>query len=489
MAGYTSVPEIEGFASATSVNGGDSLTLYVNVKNPGTDTIYKIRVYRMGWYNGIGARKMIWHDDINDAAATEINFSSTAQTAPVMDNSTGLIDCLATTVNGVSRQAWQPSYTFTVPRNWLSGVYLVKLTALTSLKASYIIFTVREDSRNSDLLFQNSVNTWEAYNPWGGSSLYPNPLQGKKVSFNRPYAGQVLNSSYNYGTGAGEFFHSIGGEPEPGWEYNALRWMEKQGYDLTYGTDVDTHGGALSGKIVKAFVSVGHDEYWSKQMRDAVTAARDQTSNPVNLVFLGANDCFWQVTFDTNSPTYRHFSCDKNVSTNLWRNVSDESSLVGIEYMYNSLNRNITIPAGSTNWIYSYAVPNTNTTTVLTNLLGYEVDGIWTPTNPTCAFNPYPTTRANIFLVASSQFSVQWNDCPAKGVTNSGTGLSYVSIYTNSTSSAKVFATGSMQWNWGLDEFGYYTKAGQPVGTNAVARQITDNVIPTFTGKPLRQLP
>ena len=107
------------------------------------------------------------------------------QPMPVPDPVTGLIEC-----------NWQVSYTLSTrtddPHEWLSGVYLAKLTGTASGKQSYIIFVVREDERGSDFLFQSSVTTFQAYNNWGGKSTYPsnslNEQWARTVSFNRPYA-------------------------------------------------------------------------------------------------------------------------------------------------------------------------------------------------------------------------------------------------------------------------------------------------------------
>lgn len=478
--GYTTQPEIEGFASLTSVNVGQEISFYVSVKNPGTDLEYKIHIYRMGWYNGIGGRKMGWSDG---EWITEKVRSS--QTQPLKSpDSNGTVDCLATP------NPWTDPYKITVPHQWISGVYLAKLTTSSSAKASYIIFTVREDSRSSDLYFQNSVTTWQAYNPWGGRSLYNyllNTTAATTVSFNRPYAGPIdRNTLLAYGTGAGEFLVQINYDPRPAWEYNALRWIEKTGFDVTYCTDIDTHSGSLLNKSVKAFLSVGHDEYWSEGMRNNVEAARDRTSNPVNLVFMGANICYWQIHFSTD---LRSYSCVKTPfpGPDRWRDpngINDpESSLIGIEYMYNTIlpGAAVKIPANSTHWVFTHsAAYNASQTTSLPGLLGYEVDGVWASTPPGgCADELYPTSRAGITILAISDFLA----CNP----HISTGNSYMSIYTN-TSGANVFATGTLQWTWGLDDFGYPSRLDLPSNpsfANAAARQITYNVLRKLTGKGL----
>lgn len=118
--------EIEGYASATRVNRGDAIELIV----------------------------------------APIEVAGTAQIMPTMDPDTGLVDC-----------AWVKSITLTTrnpsePNDWLSGIYLARLSATDSGAQSYVIFVVRDDQRKAALLFQLSVTTYQAYNYWGGKSLY-----------------------------------------------------------------------------------------------------------------------------------------------------------------------------------------------------------------------------------------------------------------------------------------------------------------------------
>jgi len=147
--------EIEGYASAVSVNRGEDIKLYVNTKEP----TYSIEVLRIGWYGGRGMKRIM------PAVARR----GLAQAAPIVDSASGLIEC-----------DWQDPYTLHVPASddptvWPSGIYVAKLTAGSTGKQSYIVFVVRDDRRPSDLLFQSSVTTYQAYNDWGGRSLYSKP--------------------------------------------------------------------------------------------------------------------------------------------------------------------------------------------------------------------------------------------------------------------------------------------------------------------------
>ena len=251
--------EIEGYASATSVGRGESIRFYVNTAAPA----YTIEVFRMGWYGGLGGHR-VWGP---------IEATGTSQSVPSPDPQTGLVDC-----------AWLNPFTLVTGRDWTTGVYLAKLTEKASGKQSYIIFVVRNDEAASDFIFQVPVTTYQAYNYWGGKSAYDwgsgdqlpwGSSKGRhavKVSFNRPYAAST-NPAAATGVGAGEFLTNVqpvaAGYPisSAGWDYNLVRWLEKEGYDATYTTDIDTHASPQMLSWHRAFISSGHDEYWSWEKR------------------------------------------------------------------------------------------------------------------------------------------------------------------------------------------------------------------------------
>jgi hypothetical protein len=287
--------QIEGYASLTSVPVGGNIDLFVNTK----DASYTLTIFRMGWYGGKGGRKVQGPQTL----------AGVQQVTP--DPTAGLAECHWT----------NPSHIH-VPASWLSGIYLVKLYGKNSGKESYITFTVR-DSRRADIVFQQSVITYQAYNPWPGSyafagdgvSLYNFDANGQisQVSFSRPYGGTAHDEfdtpamfyspglSSLYGIGAGDFLRNYG---PTAMEFGMLRWLEHEGYDVTYITDVDTHedvGRLLRGK---GYVSVGHDEYWSEEMLANVIKARDAG---VSLGFFGGNYLYWAVELlpDTNGHANR----------------------------------------------------------------------------------------------------------------------------------------------------------------------------------------
>lgn len=490
-------PEIEGFASATSVNAGSSINLYIDVRDAGADAStnnYKFEIFRMGWYSGLGGRQMTWTN--SGSAVQSLSLHGVRRLKPEMVSGgdyDGLIDCLNQTD---TNRNWTVSYVLNVPADWVSGVYLVKLTALHSLKQSYIIFVVREDARSSDFICQLSFATYQAYNPWGGSSVYDYPrfkdcgtnyygypTNGQTVSFNRPYCAATCANSYKqYGIGAGEYLVRINDDPTTALDYNTVRWLEKMGYDVTYCTSLDTHRGWPADKIVKTLISSGHDEYWSPEERANVEAARD---NGVNLCFLGANDCFWRARFSHSDTA---FTINKVNSYDKWRyGVNNpEDTLIGEEFVfiggYPEL-QGIHIPNPLPNhWSYDFIYEtNVPSSHVIRGLLGFEVDGCFVGTN--CSTNAPFNYDEYVRPVATNVTKLTDSTFACFDI---GEGHSFSTIYT-AGSGAQVFATGTMNWCYGLDDDSTYNYCpGSDCLTNythPLIQQMTHNVLRKLSGR------
>jgi hypothetical protein len=426
--------EIEGYASFTSINRGQSIAFYVNTTAPR----YTIDVFRMGWYGGSGARRM----------TPSTTLSGVRQQPAVFSPQTGLIEC-----------QWTSPYVLYVPvssaSEWISGMYVAKLTAQPSGRQAYIVFVVRDDVRNSALLFQSSIATYQAYNDWGGWSLYTNP-RAYKVSFNRPYL---------TGFGAPPIFAGA-------WEYSMLRFLEREGYDVSYSTDVDTHE---HGDLIlrhKGFLVVGHDEYWSWQMRTNVELARDRG---VNLGFFSANNAYWQVRFEPSvlsGAADRVMVCYKDANLDPLFHSSDQSHvfLTTTQFRLPPVNRPEELMIGvmfenghgedadiviedASSWVFQGT--GLKKGDHLKGLLGYETDRI---------FDSSPTT---VHRIAHSPY-------PSNGTVH----YSDMTLYTVASGSV-VVATGSMQWCWGLDAFPYKNRLNKP------AQQATRNILGRFVASKL----
>lgn len=270
-AGFRS-PFIEGYCSRQSVKAGESLDIFVST-NPAAR--FKIEIFRTGYYGGRGARLM-----------KELGpFEGKEQPVP------------ASGENRLRECRWGKTATLVIPDDWLSGVYLGRLTTLPTSEnepywQSYIVFIVKDD-RQADILFQCSDNTWQAYNKWpNNDSLYTNPRDNQgpwsHVSFDRPYAkyAQIYENPQSVGSGEWLCF-----------EFPAAYWLEKEGYDVTYCSNSDMIS-PDHGLKCKAFISIGHDEYWDIRQHDSVAKMRDAG---VNLLFLSGNTICWVTPFSPNA--------------------------------------------------------------------------------------------------------------------------------------------------------------------------------------------
>lgn len=470
-----STPALEGYASLTSVNIGGDISFYVRTKAP----TFSVEIYRMGYYNNLGGRLM----------KKVQGLPSVMQPMPTAQDSTnyGLIEC-----------NWIESYRLTVPTDWVSGVYLAKLLANdASGWQSYIIFVVRDDARASDVLMQCSVNTYQAYNGWGGRSIYeanskPEDISFCKVSFNRPYfaahrghvweGGQVTP----YARGAGHLFaHFPFGTYEPAWEYNMIRWLEQKGYDVTYCTNIDTHRDPKLLLSRRAFLSVGHDEYWTREMRVNAELARDQG---VDLMFFSGNSVYRQSRLENDAQGNPHrtlvcFKPDKaaaidpvatrivngvatdddlypypNVTGEFWKELRysvqvawPEASLTGSTWTETSTYwEDLTVTAPS-DWIFGGSGAALNQ--ALVGLGGYELDGDF--------HNSAMYAPGNRRILATS---------------GSGGRVQAYAV----DGGATVFSSGSMHWSWGLDDWkiqGCTLYQDRPAISNPVVQQITTNLL------------
>ena len=255
---------IEGYCSRTSVRAGESLDIFLSA-HPATEV--RIDFYRMGYYGGKGGRHI---KQVGPLAVEQ-------QPTPPIGN------------HRLRTCQWKRAIEFTVPKDWISGVYLGKLSCTSHRYQSYIIFVVR-DNRQADIMFQTSDTTWNAYNKWPDEySLYDSdtPQQPHSsrtwVSYDRPYGKYPQVVDQPLSQGSGEFLL---------WEYPLCFWLEQHGYDVTYCSNIDTHADGPGLKRVNCFLSVGHDEYWTLDMYNNVKRAIDQG---LNAAFLSGNSVKWMI--------------------------------------------------------------------------------------------------------------------------------------------------------------------------------------------------
>jgi hypothetical protein len=264
-------PWIEGYCSKQSVRAGESIDIKVSTD---PQRQFRLEIFRTGYYAGTGARLITTIGPIQGKA----------QPTPALGPK-NLNEC-----------QWETSHTLTIPEDWISGVYLGRLTTIPLSPQepywqSYVIFVVTDD-RPCDVLFQCSDNTWQAYNQWPSKySVYTHPKgnQGPwaDVSFDRPYGREaqfdsVVNDPLTQGSG--EYLPL---------EFPLAYWLEEQGYDVSYCCNSDMLS-PERGLKARSFISVGHDEYWDIRQYRSVQTMRD---GGVSLLFLSGNSVCWVSPF------------------------------------------------------------------------------------------------------------------------------------------------------------------------------------------------
>jgi hypothetical protein len=246
---------IEGFADENYVAAGQHVGLYVST----AARTYRIVAYRMGYYQGAGARE-IWR-----SGTLHGHVQPSCRTTPV--------------INMTSCANWKRSIVVTVTHAFVQGDYLFKLSGSGGQQA-YVPLTVWDPTSRATYLVMNRTFVEEGWNAFGGYSFYqgqgpcapdipsyPTCNRARVVSFDRPY---------DTGNGASDFF---------GDEYPLIRFCEQHGLDVTYVTDVTVteHPGIVARHRV--LLSLGHDESWSYEERVGVQAAERKG---LNIVFFGA---------------------------------------------------------------------------------------------------------------------------------------------------------------------------------------------------------
>lgn len=457
------INDIEVFASVDSIAAGQSIDFFVDTNAQQ----YDLYVYRSGYYGGLGGRLV----------HTKTGLRGDQQPGCARAEDTGLRTC----------SNWRASYTLHIPDDWVSGVYIVRVHRADTGGENDTVFVVRQDDRDSAILYQQSVTTMHAYNNFGGKSAYTynsgvcmtlaGAERAVKVSFNRPYGQPNVDPN--------AFYHT---------EYPMIRWLEQQGYDVTYSTNMDTHRSGISGgknELLdhQVFLVAGHDAYWSQEMRDAITAARDAG---VHLAFFTADAGFWRVRFEADPLTQERDSImvvfkttesgpiDPEGPTGSWRDPAGanepENGLLGV--MFTGSNNNLAFPLRvsaeqAQDGIYRHtglaSLPPGTYVELGDQIVGWAWD-------------------STVDNGAAPEGLVTLADTPVYGslLTDAGNFLNdtlapsraQMTRYTAS-SGAIVFAAGALQWSWGLGAQGLAETEADPY-----ISQITYNVLADMGVQP-----
>ena len=455
---------IQGFATEISVAQGETVHFKVNT----TASAYRIDIYRLGYYRGLGARKVATvHPDVVPQDQPPCLFVA----------ATRLVDC----------GNWAESASWDVPLDAVSGVYIGKLVREEGQQGvNHIIFVVRDDFSQSDLLVQTSDTAWQAYNRYGGYSLYyPSGSRAYKVSYNRPFITRnCCDETY--------FFSA---------EYPMVRWLEANGFNASYFTGVDT---ARRGNLIqqhRIFMSLGHDEYWSGEQRANVDAAR---AAGINLAFFSGNEIFWKTRWEASVDeqavpfrtlvTYKETHANAKIDpspqwTGTWRDPRfsppadggrPENALTGTLFMVNCCASQaestypITVsePYGKLRLWRNTSVatlPTNGVATFPAGTLGYE----WDEVIDNGALPP------GLALFSATTRSVPSRLVDYGNTFAPGTATHHLVMYRHQ-SGALVFGAGTVRWAWGLDGTHDYP----PTTPDVRMQQATVNILADMNAQP-----
>ena len=411
---------ITGYASEISVAPGQSFHLHVAAPR---GSRYRLLVYRLGWYRGVGGRLVMCLPGCRSSRA------AVAQPAPTAPDA----------VTGLFRVPWRVTDTVQIPSDAVSGYYEAKLEIVAGAHVGAIgsvplIVHQSPAAPASAVLVQVPVNTWEAYNRWGGKSLYQfgTSRHALEVSFDRPFDQQT--------------FHDMVTELELPW----VRFLERNGIDVSYQTDVDTDSDPGSLPRHRMVFAIGHDEYWTQQMRDAFNHALALSTN----LMFGSDSADWRMRYTDGRRTiveWRDPSIDpvhdRRLDNGFFSTFGEpECQLMGVQHQW-AAQRDLSSPPTS----YTVVGPSSDPWLaaaglapgdVIPGVVGYEWDSIV----PGCFAGrvaPLMTTRLR----------------GSDGVTHSAD-----MVLATAPSGGRVFAMGTMELAWALDDL-----AGQSPNPHVVA--------------------
>lgn len=469
--------KLEGFTTTISTNIGG--TVQFKIDNLTGNPNYQINIYRLGYYGGDGARLI----------TTLQHTTSVTQPAPKTNPATGEVDA----------GNWSVTDSWAIPTTAVSGVYVANV--VQGNQVFQLPFVVKDPNSTSNIVFQTSDETWQAYNGWGGTDLYggngPGPNgSAYAVSYNRPIT--TLDSS---GVDSGPQDTLFGAE------YSAIYWLEENGYDVSYisGIDTATNGSSLLNH--KIFMDAGHDEYWTDGQVANVQAAANAG---VNLAFMSGNEVFWQTqltpsidgsnTANRTLVTYKDSHVEQLINPSgqgtgtfeaptSWGGAGMPSNaLTGTVFQIDGVNGSpgngglgaITIPYGETRlrfWRNTTvaSTPPGQTATLASDLLGYEWDS-----SPDNGFMPVGLVNVSSTTVTSSQaYNTEFGN-----VDTSGTATHNLVEYRDPTSGALVFGAGTVMWSWGLAQQSYSTIFGSPLSPDPNVQQAMVNLFADMGVQP-----
>ncbi len=438
---------IEGYTGQTNYAPGDEVTVHVSTSTPK----FSLEIARLGLKTEI-----VW--------TTKTPLPGAEHPIPENASSHGC--------------GWPVAVRVKIPAEWRSGYYQVNLRAADngdkfihwgSRKAqSSCYFIVRSASpgRDTKILLQLATNTYNAYNNWGGTSLYAyngrGNVQGSRVSIERPPASQFTN-----------------------WELPFVQWAERNGYQIDYAANSDLESRPELLQSYRLVLSVGHDEYWSAPMRDNLEKF---IGNGGNVAFFSGNTCCWQVRSEDEGRALtcfkQNYFVDPAFSARDFKKLSTawshhllqrpENQLTGVGFLWGGFRKShgqfMDEPAEYTvhrpeHWVFEGAgLKRGDVFGGKDTIVGYEADGCELEWRDGLPFPTHKDGTPENFTVLST-CPVRWHpdDCEWYERWEKGrTGAACMGLYTRG---GTVFTAATTDWSHGLS------------GGDAVVERITKNIL------------
>jgi hypothetical protein len=397
--------DISLYASQIGAAPGDEIDLHVSTENR-----YRIEAYRLGWYGGAGARSV--------ACLPACDTDEQGRALPTPKPSD-----LPVFLAPPLRADWPVTDVLHTDPGWTSGYYLVE-AVLTSgpdagrVATTFFVLRQPEPELGSRIVVQVPVNTWETYNYWGGQSMYD--IEGRRayrVSFDRPFGELAQTPMW--------------------WEIQLVRFLEREGADVSYQTDLDTDRDAGSLLRHRLVMVAGHDEYWTTAIRDAFDAALD---GGTNLAFMGSNDAYWHIKYEDSGRTIFGYKSlydpnpDVADKTAMFREIGRPECLLmavqhsGFALLSHALDYPVTDAGAADRWLAGTGFHAGDT---IVGVVGREHD----------VLNPYPESCVHPGLTVLFHYD-------GGGVDQDGDAVRFTA-----PSGARVFASGAQQFAWALDDW------------------------------------
>ena len=440
---------IWGYIDRHSVRVGETFALMLSLAPGGREISGHVEFFRIGDYPD--GQKRIWSSP--SLRVTHQPISLTA--ASIGANWTPSVESIDTV-------AW--------PAGYYSADFIEDATGAVDMQVAQVI--VRTPERAADVLFKVTTNTYQAYNAWGGHSLYPSETLTKRgaiVSFDRP-----TNPSF--------------------FEYDLylVRWLERlaaaEGFSIDYASNFDVHAEPDLIDRYRLVICGAHDEYWSKEEFDAFE--RRIFGRGANTIFFGANTAYWQVRYaDVDRPPDggdrgRQLITYKGLNDPILRRTARPDALLLATAEFRGGNRRpetMLLGVGYQNWFnfdsdgsprFAYTVESTDQPffvgtgykkgDFVADVVGYE----WDNRDPAGdGGRLWAEGRSRIAMLPADNLHVLFSGAP---VGANGAAGRAEAVYFRSVAGAKVFSSGSIRWAWGLGKSGFEQEAFKRLNRNLV---------------------